>query len=110
MWIARRCFNDGVMVPQRSRTGEIWYIERSAPSRGKFNLPSLAIEVDDPESRLQIPTKFLRSCAIKMVQIEEITMVLANNEDEGGEPDIHPRDLVRDHSRRRRNRRPLGRC
>jgi hypothetical protein len=33
-----------------------------------------------------------------MAQIEGITMVLANNEDEGSETEVHPRDVVRDRS------------
>jgi hypothetical protein len=43
-----------------------------------------------------------------MAQIEEITMVLANNEDEGDELEVHPRDPVRDHSCRRRNSKAIG--
>jgi hypothetical protein len=36
-----------------------------------------------------------------MTQIEEITMVLANDPEEGGEPEVQPRDPVRDHLSRR---------
>jgi hypothetical protein len=67
--------------------------------KGEIILQSFTIEVDDPESRLRIPSKFRRSCAIKMAQFEEITMVLANNEEEDGLPEVHPRDPVRNHSR-----------
>jgi hypothetical protein len=98
------------MILQHSRTGEIWYIERSAPSKGKIHFQSLTIEVDDPESRLRIPTKFLRSCAIKMAQNVDVHDVFVYNEEENDEPEEQPTDPVRDHSRRRRNRRPSGRC
>jgi len=32
-----------------------------------------------------------------MAQIEDTTMVVANNEEEDSKPEVHPRDPVRDH-------------
>jgi hypothetical protein len=71
-------------------------------------LQPFTIEVRDPGPRLRICTKFWRSCAIKMAQFEDISMVLANDEEEGGEPEVHPRDPVRDHSCRSMKSKAVG--